>query len=397
MSVAADSRPFSELLSNVVDNRGRTCPTDSSGIALIATNCIKNDSLYPVYEKVRYVSEETYRTWFRGHPLPGDLIVVTKGTPGCVCMVPPKVDFCIAQDMVAIRADEQKVDSKYLFAALRSKDIQGEIENLHVGSLIPHFKKGDFDKLLIPLPEKKVQEYIGDQYFQLSAKIDLLHRQNKTLEALAETLWQRFFADERKNTWQECTVGELADHNKTSIHPNRNPDTLFYHYSVPAFDETMMPTRELGTLILSNKYEVSRRTILFSKLNPHRDKRIWIIPDSIPENSICSTEFQVMKPKVEKYLFFLYGFLNHPQNYYEIAAGVGGTSSSHQRIDPDVIFKTKAFLPDNETLISYNEMVEPIFLKMYHNRKAICTLAGMRDTLLPRLMSGEISVKSFLV
>ena len=202
-------KPFSELLSNVVDNRGRTCPTAPSGLALIATNCIRNDNLYPVYENVRYVSDETYRAWFRGHPLPGDLIFVTKGTPGRVCVVPPKVDFCIAQDMVAIRADNKKVSPKYLFAALRSAEIQSEIENLHVGSLIPHFKKGDFDKLQIPLPEREVQEYIGEQYFTFSAKIDLLHRQNKTLEGMAEALWRKMFVEEVDPGWKKGKLGDV--------------------------------------------------------------------------------------------------------------------------------------------------------------------------------------------
>ena len=130
-----------------------------------------------------------------------------------------------------------------------------------------------------------------------------------------------------------------------------------------------MPIPELGTLIQSNKYKVIKNTILFSKLNPHKDKRVWLIPSSIAENSVCSTEFQVMNPKAEKYLFFLYGFISHPENYDEIAAGVGGTSGSHQRIDPEVIFKFKCFLPDDSTLTNYNEIVEPIFGKMHHNRQ----------------------------
>ena len=134
--------PFTDLLSDIIDNRGRSCPTVESGIPLIATNCIKNDMLYPAYEKIRYVSKNTYDTWFRGHPKPGDLIFVTKGTPGCVCMVPNPINFCIAQDMVAVRADNTKVYPKYLFAILRSKEIQRQIENMHVGTLIPHFKKG---------------------------------------------------------------------------------------------------------------------------------------------------------------------------------------------------------------------------------------------------------------
>ena len=68
--------PITDVIDFIVDNRGKTVPTASSGIALIATNCIRNESLYPLYEKVRYVSEDTYRTWFRSHPQPGDIIFV---------------------------------------------------------------------------------------------------------------------------------------------------------------------------------------------------------------------------------------------------------------------------------------------------------------------------------
>src|SRR5665648_131459 len=196
MSDSLKYETFGSLLKNVVDNRGKTCPIVDSGIPLIATNCIVNNYLYPLYEKVRHVSKETYETWFRGHPRPGDMIFVLKGTPGRVAWVPDPVDFCIAQDMVAIRADETKIFPKYLFAVLRSDSIQQEIEGLHVGSLIPHFKKGDFNDLKIPIVKHKLQEFIGYQYFDLSLKIDLLHRQNQTLESMAETLFRQWFVEE---------------------------------------------------------------------------------------------------------------------------------------------------------------------------------------------------------
>jgi type I restriction enzyme S subunit len=115
---------FAELLSNIVDNRGKTCPVDEDGLPLIATNCVKNDTLYPVFEKVRYVNQETYKTWFRGHPEPGDIIFVCKGSPGNACWTPDPVNFCIAQDMVAIRANKKLVDPKFLFALLRSPTTQ---------------------------------------------------------------------------------------------------------------------------------------------------------------------------------------------------------------------------------------------------------------------------------
>ena len=132
--------PLPDLLSFVVDNRGKTVPTVDNGHKLIATNCIRNDTLYPGYEKVRYLSEETYSTWFRAHPVPGDILFVNKGTPGRVCMVPDPIDFCIAQDMIAFRTND-RMYNKFLFAVLRSPEIQTQIYNTNVGDVIPHFKK----------------------------------------------------------------------------------------------------------------------------------------------------------------------------------------------------------------------------------------------------------------
>lgn len=187
--------PFMSLLSKIVDNRGRTCPTAVSGLPLIATNCVKNSTLYPVFEKVRYVDQKTYSTWFRGHPLPGDLIFVCKGSPGQVCVTPDPVNFCIAQDMVAVRANPAKVYPPYLFAALRSEEMQSAIVNMHVGTLIPHFKKGDFDKLEIPLPDEPTQRFIGDMYLSLTEKIELNRRLNETLEGMAQAIFRDWFVD----------------------------------------------------------------------------------------------------------------------------------------------------------------------------------------------------------
>uniref|UniRef100_UPI003AF63BB3 restriction endonuclease subunit S n=2 Tax=Thiolapillus sp. TaxID=2017437 RepID=UPI003AF63BB3 len=188
--------PFSELLINIVDNRGKTCPVVENGMPLIATNCIKNESLYPVYEKLRYISDKTYKNWFRGHPEPGDIIFVCKGSPGRVAWTPNPVPFCIAQDMVAIRADETKVYPKYLFALLRSQATQNQILNMHVGTLIPHFKKGDFKNLYLTIPsDLEYQEKVGEIYFQFCEMIENNTQTNQTLEQIAQAIFKSWFVD----------------------------------------------------------------------------------------------------------------------------------------------------------------------------------------------------------
>ena len=185
-----------QLLIHIVDNRGRTCPTSEQGIPLIATNCIKQDSLFPVFEKIRYISQDTYNNWFRSHPKPNDIIFVCKGSPGRVAWTPEIVNFCIAQDMVALRANPQIIDPKYLFALLRSDEVQQKISNMHVGTLIPHFKKGDFKNLHLDIiTDLTIQKKIGNKYFQLLEKIEINTQINQTLEQIAQALFKSWFVD----------------------------------------------------------------------------------------------------------------------------------------------------------------------------------------------------------
>jgi len=181
--------PIRQLLQTIVDNRGMTVPAADGGIPLIATNCIKETSLYPTFENIRYVSEETHRTWFRAHLQPEDILFVNKGTPGRVCMVPDPVSFCAAQDMIGLRADRSKVYPRYLFAFLRSDWVKEKIRNYHVGLAIPHFKKQDLDAITVPKRSDDEQKAIGDLYFLLSEKIELNNRINAELEGMAKLLY----------------------------------------------------------------------------------------------------------------------------------------------------------------------------------------------------------------
>lgn len=146
-------RPLTDLIEFVVDNRGRSCPTVADGFPLIATNCVKDKYLHPVFESVRYVDAVTQSTWFRAHPEPNDILFVCKGSPGRVALVPDPVSFCIAQDMVALRANQSVVSPRYLYYLLKLSETRRKIANLHVGTMIPHFKRGDFGKLVLPVLE----------------------------------------------------------------------------------------------------------------------------------------------------------------------------------------------------------------------------------------------------
>jgi len=286
----------------------------------------------------------------------------------------------------------QMLNRMYLYYELQSPRFKAYIDQMSTGSTIQHISLKTMRNYIFSCPPLSEQNRIASILSSLDDKIDLLNRENATLEAMAETLFRQWFIEEAKEDWEEGTVSTFAEHYKESVNPQKLPATVFYHYSIPAFDNGKRPIQELGEEIQSNKYVIPQDCILFSKLNPHKDKRIWLMLDNIPQNAICSTEFQIIKPKGIEYLYFLYGWLNNNENYEEIASGVGGTSGSHQRIDPKSIFTFVCPYVDSVLIQKYNKVVEPMFYKQRENQKQIASLTEQRDILLPKLMSNEIAI-----
>jgi len=297
-----------------------------------------------------------------------------------------------SNDVLCFKAMDGVVESKYLFFLL-SQDMFFDYVMLgSKGCKMPRGDKAHIMNWDISLPPLDEQRHIASILTSLDDKIDLLRRENATLEAMAETLFRQWFVVEAKEEWEEGKVIDLTKHVKDSINPQKYPNTVFQHYSIPAYDDGKKPTIETGENIQSNKYVIPQKSILFSKLNPHKDKRVWLMLDDVPDNAVCSTEFQIVKPNNSEYLYFMYGWLTFKDNYEEIASGVGGTSGSHQRIDPKSIFAFACPKVDMETIRNYNKKVEPLFYKQRNNQLQIQTLIQTRDGLLPRLMNNNIIV-----
>ena len=388
--------PLTELLSFIVDNRGKTVPTAPSGHKLIATNCVTNNTLFPVYDKIRYLSEETYQTWFRAHPIPGDILFVNKGTPGRVCLVPDPVDFCIAQDMIALRADESKIYPKYLFTVLRSREIQQQIYNTNVGDVIPHFKKQFLDQLLIPIPERSIQESIGDLYYVLSLKAERNKKINDNLEQQAQAIYHERFETVSPNDlpsdWRIVTLGEVATISNKSFNPLKEPEILLEHYSIPAFDEARFPVFELSTSIKSNKFIIDASCFMISKLNP-TTKRVWK-PYCLTGNAVCSTEFIVYKAKDQSITDFLYSVIDSGSFSDFMCSHVTGSTGSRQRTTPSDTLSYELILPSEDDLAEFQSLVSPMYAQIRINAIENDKLKRLRDSLLPKLMSGEIDVSS---
>lgn len=387
--------PITELLSFIVDNRGKTVPTANDGWKLIATNCVTNNTLFPVYEKVRYLTQETYETWFRAHPMPGDILFVNKGTPGRVCMVPDPVDFCIAQDMIALRADDKKIYNKYLFAVLRSREIQQQIYNTNVGDVIPHFKKQFMDQLLIPVPDRKIQEKIGNLYYQLSYKVELNKKINENLEQQAQAYFEDLFVVNADPNWPECTLSDIGSIVAGGT-PSKSKPEYYADQGIAwitpkdlSIDKSKFISHgendisELGFSKSSAK-KMPAGTVLFSSRAP-----IGYI--AIAQNELTTNQgFKSVIPNEKIGTSYVYFLL---KNLLPTIEGMA-SGSTFKEISGAGMKSVPTVMPDVDTIQFFNNFCEPIFKEQEILEAENRRLSALRDSLLPKLMSGEIDISS---
>lgn len=393
--------PITELLSFIVDNRGKTVPTADAGWKLIATNCVTNNTLFPVYEKVRYLTQETYETWFRAHPIPGDILFVNKGTPGRVCMVPDPVDFCIAQDMIALRADDEKIYNKYLFAVLRSREIQQQIYNTNVGDVIPHFKKKFMDQLLIPVPDRRTQEIIGNLYFELSYKTELNKKINENLLQQAIALYEHFLQEAE---WPTATIVDVAK--KVAMGPfgSNIKISTFVPEGVPIISGNHLRGYFLEepefNYITEEHAERLKNSIVFPHdlIFTHAGNigQVALIPDECKYDRyvLSQRQFYLRCDETKVVPEFLLLFFHSALGQHELLSYANQTGVPSIAQPVSNLKKIQFKCPSMQEQLKWQEQVNPLLSRYLNNRLENERLSSLRDTLLPKLMSGELDVSN---
>jgi type I restriction enzyme, S subunit len=248
---------------------------------------------------------------------------------------------------------------------------------------------------------------------------------NETLEAMARALFKSWFVDfdpvrakaegrdpglpkpiadlftrcladsergEIPEVWEVGSLGSAVELLRDQTNPFELPEHVFSHYSIPAFDNDQQPSAELGAAIKSIKFCVPAATVLFSKLNPVIE-RVWIVDPQPDETMVCSTEFLVLRPKAPFGRYFLYCLLRSPNFRDEVNSLVTGTSNSHQRARADGILAITVARPPAALARRFEQLVGPIFDRTLVNRRQSQTLSKLRDTLLPKLISGELRAR----
>jgi len=352
-------------------------------------------------------------------------------------------DLVCGYHLVILRPNPHKIDGAYLFYALSTLESQHQFHARANGITRFGLRKADIGTVLIPTPPLSEQRAIAHILGSLDDKIELNRQMNKTLEDMARSIFKSWFVDfdpvyenmKRKGAvtqgrkednifassrpgvsalpsdildlfpdsfedselgeipkgWEFGTLEDIATLKTQSIQPYAEPEKIWEHYSIPAFDAGRQPIRETGVDIKSGKYLVSSNSVLASKLNP-RFPRIWLPDVQDPHSSICSSEFMPFIPRLDNWRSYLYEMLKSHTTQSEIISRVTGSTGSRQRVKPKEIAVLPCFIPPNYLVDFFCYRVNPLHDTLLSNIRQSATLRTLRDILLPKLISGELRV-----
>ncbi len=247
----------------------------------------------------------------------------------------------------------------------------------------------EFKFLLPPLPEQRA---IAEILSALDDKIDLLHRQNETLEALASTLFRQWFIEEAEDDWEERPLSFFGEIVCGKTPSKTNPK--FFGGDIPFIKIPDMH----GNVFVFNTID----TLSESGMNTQINK-------TLPAKSICvsciatvglvsintvesqtNQQINSIIPKKPEYRYYLFLLMRRSTDLLTAMAS-GGTATLN--LNTGNFSRINVIFPGEGILLSFHQLIEPLFTKILHNQSQIKTLEELRDTLLPKLMSGEVRVQ----
>jgi type I restriction enzyme, S subunit len=393
----------------------------ASGVPVIRGNNISDTRSF-VGDFV-FVSEQTADELRACNVRAGDLVFPHRGAIGQVAIVPEggPERYMLSTSLMKLTCDSERVDPQYVFYFFRSA--LGRHSLLRHASTVGTPGIGQplrsLRSISIPLPPLAEQRAIAHILGTLDDKIELSRRMSETLEAMARALFKSWFMDfdpvraksegrdpglpshvadlfpesfqdsalgEIPKGWRVGTFGDVADHPRRTVRPadidRQTPYIALEH----------MPQRSIalsewayGDGLESNKFQFRRGEILFGKLRPYFHKVGVAVLDGV-----CSTDIVVIKPKTAAWFGFVLGHASSAT--FVDYTNAGSTGTKMPRTSWTEMARYNVTLPPEPVSEAFSGMILPWVNRLIASIHEARTLGMLRDTLLPRLISGELRV-----
>ena len=352
----------------------------------------------------------------------GDLLfarrsLVAEGAGKCIVVLDVDEPTTFESSIIRARPDLSKADPLYLYYFFNSPDGFHSLDTIRRQVAVSGITGSDLSRLDIPVPPLQEQCAIAHILGTLDDKIELNRRMNESLQAIARALFKTWFVDfdpvraktegrdpglpkhiadlfpdsfedselgEIPRGWQLAKLGDVATHIRRGVHPDEIDATTPY-IALEHMPRHCIALSEWGTAggLGSNKFQFNRGEILFGKLRPYFHK-VGIAP----VDGVCSTDIVVVAPRTESWLGFVLGHVSSTD--FVGFTNSGSTGTKMPRTSWSEMARYAVVMPPEPLAQSFSEQAQPIVYRIIALIHEGRTLATIRDTLLPKLISGEL-------
>ena len=431
-------QPLEECMAAIIDYRGKSPEKTTFGVPLVTAKIVKGGRIEQPQE---FIAEKNFEVWMsRGLPQPGDIVMTTEAPLGEVAQLDGR-KVALAQRIITLRGKPDVLDNTFLKFLLQSNSVQEELRSRGTGTTVVGIRQSELRKVSLTLPPYPEQKTIAHILGTLDDKIELNRRMNATLEAMAQALFQSWFVDFDPvrakldgrqpvaldtttaalfpATFQDSPIGRIPRGWKVGVLDELTKFVIGGDWGAtePTKDKTVscycirgadipslqsggvgkMPTRFVKpSSIEKRQLADGDLAIEISGGSPTQcTGRPVLASDALLESLgkplVASNFCRIVKlksPALSKFVYLWLRRLYDAGELFQFETGTTGIKNF-----AFVIFSERypLVVPDLRISEAFDRAVAPLFARIQANSQESRTLATLRDTLLPKLLSGELS------
>lgn len=281
---------------------------------------------------------------------------------------------------------KDNVDKNFVYYTFLTDDFQSHLLNIATGTTIQNVPLKGLRESIILLPPLDEQKRIASILTSIDDKIDLLHRENATLEVMAETLFRQWLIEEAKDDWNEMPLTKIANFTNglaCQKYPPKNDIEKLPVLKIRELANGISSDSDYATTEVANEYIVHAGDVIFA-WSASLMVKIWDGEDCVLNQHL----FKVTSDSFPKWFYYCW-CQYHLNEFIAIAQSHATTMGHIKRGDLE---NTMVLVPSNDELKVMSDQFDCIIQKLENNNKEICTLIQTRDNLLPKLMNREIII-----
>lgn len=387
-----------KVIKKIIDYRGKT-PKKlggdwvDSGIRVISAKNVHAGKLDNL-ESIRYVNAQIYSKWMKDEIQKNDILLASEGASmGESLLWNSNEKVVLGQRIFCIRCDEDIINPYYLAMYMQTPEYRAELRNHATGTAVFGLRQTALLKTKVRYVSKEMQNVIGNLYYSINEKININAQINKNLLEQVLTLYRNKFVDTVNKERIICRTDEYFDISIGKTPPRKEPQW----FSTNPQDITWVSISDMGTCglyISSSSEQLTKEAVEHHNVKVVPDNtvilsfkltvgRIAITNGEMATNEAIA-HFKTEKKEINEYLYCYLKCFNYKT--------MGSTSSIATAVNSKIIKGMPFVVPTNDELEEFHGFAAPMFAKIKANQIETDNLTVLRDTLLPKLMSGELDV-----